>query len=61
MPFAEKDQQASLTALTRALDLAEAAGATALIPRILARLGHSAFVRGQTEEGSPSFSGVGHR
>ena len=38
-------------ALNRALEIAEAAGATALIPRILASLAEDAFVRGQVEEG----------
>ena len=38
-------------ALNRALEIAEAAGATALIPRILASLAADAFLRGQVEEG----------
>ena len=51
LPYAQKDHHASLTGLTRALDIAEAAGATPLIPRILSRLAHNAFVHGQIEEG----------
>ena len=39
------------TALNRALEIAEAAGATALIPRILAALATQTFVSGQVEEG----------
>jgi len=38
-------------ALNRALKIAEATGATALIPRVLARIASSAFRRGQVEEG----------
>jgi tetratricopeptide (TPR) repeat protein len=38
-------------ALNQALGIAEAAGATAMIPRILASLAADAFVRGQVEEG----------
>ena len=38
-------------ALNRALGIAEAAGATAMIPRILGSLAANAFVRGQVEEG----------
>ena len=40
-----------LPALNRALEIAEAAGATALIPRVLASLAIDAFLRGQVEEG----------
>ena len=43
--------QASRTALNRAREIAEAAGATALIPRILSRIAYGAFMRGQVEEG----------
>ncbi len=49
--FAGGRLQASRTALDRALEIAEAAGATALIPRVLASLAAVAFVRGQVEEG----------
>ena len=49
--FAEGRVQASVTALDRALEIAEAAGATALIPRILPVIAEGAFVRGQVEEG----------
>ena len=49
--FAGGRLQASRTALNRALEIAEAAGATALIPRVLASLAAVAFVRGQVEEG----------
>jgi DNA-binding CsgD family transcriptional regulator len=38
-------------ALNRALEIADAAGAAALIPRILASLAEDAFRRGQAEEG----------
>ena len=38
-------------ALNRALEIAETAGATALIPLVLARLAENAFLRGQVEEG----------
>jgi len=48
---AEGDAQANHAALTRALELAETADATALIPRIMAQLATDAFVRGQTGEG----------
>jgi DNA-binding CsgD family transcriptional regulator len=41
----------SQAALTRALEIAEAAGATAVIPRILASLAGDAFLRGQVQEG----------
>jgi DNA-binding CsgD family transcriptional regulator len=40
-----------LPALTRALEIAEAADATALIPRVLASLAVDAFLRGQVDEG----------
>ena len=40
-----------LPALNRALQIAEAAGATALIPRVLARVAANAFRHGQVEEG----------
>ncbi len=49
--FAAGRLQASRTALDRALEIAEAAGATALTPRVLASLAAVAFVRGQVEEG----------
>jgi len=49
--FAAGRLQASRTALDRALEIAEAAGGTALIPRVLASLAAVAFVRGQVEEG----------
>jgi DNA-binding CsgD family transcriptional regulator len=41
----------TVPALNRALKIAEATGATALIPRVLARIAASAFRRGQVEEG----------
>ena len=43
--------QAGVAALNRALEVAEAAGATALIPRIVAAIALAAFMRGQVEEG----------
>jgi DNA-binding CsgD family transcriptional regulator/tetratricopeptide (TPR) repeat protein len=49
--FAEGRPQASRTVLDRALEIAEAAGATALIPRVLASLAAVAFVSGQVEDG----------
>jgi len=55
LPSTGEDRQASRAALTRALEIAEQLGATALIPRILAGLGHNAFVRGQVEEGLAIF------
>jgi DNA-binding CsgD family transcriptional regulator/tetratricopeptide (TPR) repeat protein len=42
---------ASLAALNRALEIAEAAGAMAMIPRCLNHLADNAFLRGQVEEG----------
>ncbi len=48
---AQGRQDGHLAALNRALEIAEAAGATALIPRILASLAADAFRRGQVEEG----------
>jgi DNA-binding CsgD family transcriptional regulator len=41
----------ALSALNRALQIAEAAGATALVPRVLASIAVNAFQRGQVEEG----------
>ena len=49
--FVEGRLQASVAALNRALEIAEAAGATALIPRILPVIADGAFLRGQVEEG----------
>src|SRR5271166_2673543 len=43
--------QASHAALDRAIEIAEAAGATALIPRTLSRVAAVAFLDGQVEEG----------
>jgi DNA-binding CsgD family transcriptional regulator/tetratricopeptide (TPR) repeat protein len=48
--YAEERLQAGRTALDRALEIAEAAGATALIPRALSVIAFTAFVRGQVEE-----------
>ena len=47
----EERPQASHTALNRALEIAEAAGATALIPRTLSRIAAVAFLDGRVEEG----------
>jgi len=47
----EGRSQARITALNRALEIAEAADATALIPRILPEIAYDAFIRGQVEEG----------
>ena len=43
--------QATHTALNRAIEIAEAAGATELIPRTLSRVAAVAFLDGQVEEG----------
>jgi DNA-binding CsgD family transcriptional regulator len=43
--------EGTIPALDRALTIAEAAGATALIPRVLARIASNAFRRGQVDEG----------
>ena len=47
----EERPEASHAALDRALEIAEAAGATALIPRALSRIAAVAFLDGQVEEG----------
>jgi DNA-binding CsgD family transcriptional regulator/tetratricopeptide (TPR) repeat protein len=47
----EERPQASYAAMNRALEIAEAAGATALIPRTLSRTAAVAFLDGQIEEG----------
>jgi DNA-binding CsgD family transcriptional regulator/tetratricopeptide (TPR) repeat protein len=47
----EQRPQASRAALDRALEIAEAADATALIPRTLSRIAAIAFLDGQVEEG----------
>ncbi len=49
--YGEEQLQAGRTALDRALEIAEAAGATALIPRTLSAIAFTAFVRGQVAEG----------
>jgi len=49
--YVERRPRATVAALNRALEVAEAAGATALIPRILAVVAWCAFVGGQVEEG----------
>jgi DNA-binding CsgD family transcriptional regulator len=49
--YVERRPQASLTALGRALEIAETAGATAMIPRILSATAFCTFLRGQIEEG----------
>jgi DNA-binding CsgD family transcriptional regulator len=49
--FVEGRHQAGVPALIRALEMAEAAGATALIPRILPLIAYAAFGRGQVAEG----------
>jgi DNA-binding CsgD family transcriptional regulator/tetratricopeptide (TPR) repeat protein len=48
---AEGRQQASLTALNRALEIADTSGAAALTARILGWLALHAFLRGQADEG----------
>jgi DNA-binding CsgD family transcriptional regulator/tetratricopeptide (TPR) repeat protein len=49
--YVERRPQASLAALHRALEIAETAGATAMIPRILSATAFCTFVRGQVDEG----------
>ena len=49
--WAEEQLQASRTALNRALEIAEAAGATPLIPRIVSIIAGVAFMHGQVEDG----------
>ena len=49
--WAEGQLQASRAALNRALEIAEAAGATALIPRIVSIIAGVAFMHGQVEDG----------
>ena len=51
MVHAEGRLEAGRTALDRAVEIAEAAGATTLIPRLLPWQGLQAFLRGQIEEG----------
>ena len=58
--FAEGRVQASVTALDRALEVAEAAGATALIPRILPASRKARSCAGRSRRGSPPWSGGGH-
>ena len=47
----EERPQATHAALNRAIEIAEAAGATALIPRTLSRIAAVAFLDGRVEEG----------
>ena len=49
--YAEDRLQAGRVALDRALEIAEAAGATALIPRTLSVIAFTAFVHGQVADG----------
>ena len=49
--YLEERPEASRKATNRALEIAEAAGATALIPRTLCKIAHGAFLRGEVEEG----------
>src|SRR6516165_5839479 len=49
--YVERRPQASLAALGRALEIAETAGATAMIPRILSATAFCTFLRGQVREG----------
>jgi DNA-binding CsgD family transcriptional regulator len=49
--WAEEQLQASRTALNRALEIAEAVGATALVPRIVSIIANVAFMHGQVEDG----------
>jgi DNA-binding CsgD family transcriptional regulator len=49
--YVEERLQANLDALHRALQIAEAADAKALIPRTVSTIAYQAFMRGQVEEG----------
>jgi DNA-binding CsgD family transcriptional regulator/tetratricopeptide (TPR) repeat protein len=49
--YAERRPQASLAALHRAREIAEAAGATTMVPRILSVIAFCTFIGGQVEEG----------
>jgi hypothetical protein len=49
--YVKRQPRASLAALHQALEIAETAGATAMIPRILSAIAFCTFVRGQIEEG----------
>ena len=49
--YVEERLQANVDVLNRALQIAEAAGATALIPRTVSTIAYQAFMRGQVEEG----------
>ena len=49
--FVKEPLRARIAALNRALEVAEAAGATALIPRTLSAIAFAEFMRGQVEEG----------
>jgi DNA-binding CsgD family transcriptional regulator len=49
--YAEDRLQAGRTALDRTLEIAEAAGATSLIPRTWSVIAFTAFVRGQVKDG----------
>jgi DNA-binding CsgD family transcriptional regulator/tetratricopeptide (TPR) repeat protein len=49
--FTEQQVEASVPVLNRALEMAEAAGATALLPRILATVADSQFWQGNIDEG----------
>jgi DNA-binding CsgD family transcriptional regulator/tetratricopeptide (TPR) repeat protein len=49
--YLEERPEASRQATNQALEIAEAAGATALIPRTLCKIAQGAFLRGQVEEG----------
>ena len=51
LQYVEERLQASRAAVNRALEIAEAVGATALIPRTLSVIAFTAFVRGQVEDG----------
>ena len=47
----EERLQLNVTALNRALEIAEAVGATPLIPRIVSTIAYQAFMRGQVDDG----------
>src|SRR5262249_31758658 len=54
LQFVEGRVEASVPVLNHALEIADAAGATKLIPRILSAIAFGAFVRGQVEDGFAS-------
>jgi len=54
LQLVEGRAEAGVPVLNRALEIADAAGATALVPRILSAIALGSFVRGQVEDGFAS-------